>query len=140
LFYSDHFELDTTISIKKNIPLQKIQANSTIILNNLFYDTDKFDIKPESVSELNRLYSFLKQNPKVTIEIGGHTDSIGSEVYNKELSLNRAESVKIFLTEKGISPDRLFTKGYGFDKPIASNEEGEGRALNRRTEIRIINN
>ncbi len=138
LFYSDHFELDTAVSIKKNIPLQKIQANSTIILNNIFFDTDKFDLKSESIAELDRLYFFLRQNPSVCIEIGGHTDTIGTTEYNKELSLNRAETVKMYLAEKGIHPDRLFTKGYGFDKPVASNEEEEGRALNRRTEVRII--
>ena len=140
LFYSDHFELDTTISIKKNIPLQKIQANSSIILNNIFFDTDKYELKPESMVELDRLYYFLRQNSRVTIEVGGHTDSIGTTGYNKTLSLNRAESVKTYLAKKGISPDRLFTKGYGFDKPIARNEEEEGRAMNRRTEVRIVDN
>lgn len=140
LFYSDHFELDTTVSIKKNIPLQIIQANSTVVLNNIFFDTDKYDLKPESISELDLLYYFMEQNPSVCIEIGGHTDSIGTAAYNKNLSLKRAGSVKIYLAKKGIFPDRLITKGYGFEKPIASNEEEEGRAMNRRTEIRVVSN
>lgn len=140
LFYSDHFNLDTTISIKKNIPLQKIQQNSTIVLNNIFFDTDKYDLKPESMAELDRLFRFLNQNRSVSIEIGGHTDSIGTANYNKSLSLQRADAVKNYLSSKGIAPERINTRGYGFEKPIASNDEEEGRALNRRTEITIINN
>jgi OOP family OmpA-OmpF porin len=80
----------------------------------------------------------LKKHPQVRVEIGGHTDSIGSSSYNLELSALRAQSVKSYLIEHGISPDRLTTRGYGESMPIASNATPAGRALNRRIEFRIL--
>lgn len=108
------------------------------MLKNIFYETDKFNIKPESEVELNKLVQFLLQNPDLAIEISGHTDNVGTADYNKTLSTNRAKSVYDYLVSKGINPNRLSYAGYGFTKPIASNNTPEGRALNRRTEFKIV--
>lgn len=142
LFYSEHFSLEKLKKIEKSfildIPLKPIEIGTTIILKNIFYETDKFDLKPESEIELNKLVEFLKQNPKISIEISGHTDNVGSSEYNKNLSTNRAKTVYQYLISKGIAANRLKFAGYGFSKPIANNDTPEGRALNRRTEFKII--
>ena len=80
----------------------------------------------------------MKQNSSIKIEIGGHTDNIGSDEYNKDLSLRRAENVYYYLISKGIDEKRMSYKGYGESQPIATNETEEGRALNRRTEFKIV--
>jgi len=83
---------------------------------------------------------YLNTNPNLKIEIGGHTDNVGSKAYNKTLSENRAKSVYTYLISKGIDKDRLSYKGYDFSIPIADNATEEGRALNRRTEFKVISN
>lgn len=88
--------------------------------------------------ELNKTYEFLVNNPSVFIRIAGHTDNIGSNIYNEELSARRAEAVVNYLIDKGISPERLEFKGYGSRQPVADNTTEEGRAKNRRTELEII--
>lgn len=141
LFYSDHFALKGVYEISepyhKDVYLQPIDTGKAVVLENIFFDFDSFELKPESNAELDKLFEFLEANRSVSIEIGGHTDSIGSAAYNRELSMNRATSVMEYLIGKGIDPSRLSAKGYGFSRPVASNETEEGRALNRRTEIRI---
>ena len=81
---------------------------------------------------------FLQVNPTVKVEIGGHTDDVGSEADNQKLSENRAGEVKKFMVGRGISADRIVAKGYGEKAPMAENADEAGRALNRRTEMRII--
>jgi outer membrane protein OmpA-like peptidoglycan-associated protein len=88
--------------------------------------------------ELNKLYKFLVDNAGLKIEISGHTDNVGTEQYNVELSEKRARSVYNYLIDKGIDPKRLSYEGYGESDPIATNETEEGRAKNRRTEIKIL--
>jgi outer membrane protein OmpA-like peptidoglycan-associated protein len=95
---------------------------------------------PESHTELNKVVEYMNSNPKMKIEIGGHTDNVGTKEYNKALSQNRAKSVYNYLIEKGVSADRLSYKGYDFSIPIADNDTEEGRALNRRTEFKVISN
>ncbi len=80
----------------------------------------------------------MNDNPNISIEIGGHTDNIGSAEYNRKLSLNRSKSVYNYLTKNGINASRLSYKGYGFNVPLSDNDTEEGRALNRRTEFKII--
>ncbi|MBN1197930.1 MAG: PD40 domain-containing protein [Bacteroidales bacterium] len=142
LFYSDNFALtgirDPAKPYLKNIPLQPIKIGETVVLKNIFYDTDKYDLKPISYIELNKLVNLLKSNPSLKIEISGHTDIIGSEEHNLELSGNRAKAVFDYLVSQDISPVRMTYAGYGFSKPIDSNDTDEGRANNRRTEFRII--
>jgi outer membrane protein OmpA-like peptidoglycan-associated protein len=141
LFYSDHFMLsepspDSTYI--KNIPLQPIEMDAAIVLNNIFFDVNKFDLKPQSQAELDKLVDLLLENPAVKIEISGHTDNTGKPADNLVLSENRAKAVVSFLISKGIAAHRLTYKGYGESKPIAGNNTEEGRALNRRTEMRVV--
>jgi outer membrane protein OmpA-like peptidoglycan-associated protein len=140
LFYSENF------SIKKNtvgkpifleVPLQKIAVGKKVVLKNIFFDTNKFDLKPESKTELEKMIEFLLENPKVSIELSGYTDNIGDDAYNLELSKNRAKAVFNYLVANKILPNRLSYKGYGKTNPMATNGTEDGRANNRRTEFLI---
>lgn len=142
LFYSDNFSLKGVFHIeepyKKKIPLNPIIAGERIILKNIFFATDSYQLEKESELELNELVSFLNNNPTLKVELSGHTDNQGSDAYNLELSDNRANSVVDYLVSKGIDKERLVAKGYGLTEPIANNETSEGRAQNRRTELKIL--
>ncbi|MCR6641829.1 MAG: OmpA family protein [Sporocytophaga sp.] len=127
--------------ITKSFYLDKIKEGVSRVLRNIYFDFDKATLKSESNSELNNLYKFLSANAGVKIRIDGHTDSRGSQQYNKSLSQKRSEEVVNWLVSKGISRDRLSAKGFGESKPLASNDdEEEGRELNRRTEFVILEN
>lgn len=121
-----------------DVSVEKIAVGKTAQLNNIFFDFDKATLQKKSYAELNHFVTFMKQNPKVSIELAGHTDSKGSRTYNIDLSQRRAQSVADYLTSKGIDASRIVCKGYGPDKPIADNDTEEGRSKNRRTEIIII--
>jgi outer membrane protein OmpA-like peptidoglycan-associated protein len=108
------------------------------VLNNVFFDTDRSTLKKESEVELEKLCELMKSNPKIRVEIAGHTDNQGSKEHNLTLSRNRAKAVYDYLVAHGIKADRMRYKGYGFDQPVASNDTPEGRALNRRTEFKIV--
>jgi outer membrane protein OmpA-like peptidoglycan-associated protein len=142
LFYSDNFSLKGNWSIIepfiKNIPLQPIKVGESVVLRNIFFETAKYDLKTESVIELDKLVAFLKTNDKLKIEISGHTDNIGTKEYNQILSENRAKSVYNYLIEIGIDKARLTFKGFGDTKPIDTNDTDAGRSNNRRTEFKII--
>ncbi|HPH63218.1 MAG TPA: OmpA family protein [Paludibacteraceae bacterium] len=139
LFHSDYFATRDSFKFeKKGVKMEKIEIGKKIILKNIFFDFDKFTLKKESYMELDRLVAFLKENPRVRIELSGHTDIKGSHDYNITLSENRALAAFNYLVNKGIAKNRMEHKGYGPDKPIADNATDEGRALNRRTEITII--
>ncbi|HEY4800404.1 MAG TPA: OmpA family protein [Bacteroidia bacterium] len=120
------------------IILKKIEAGKNIVLNNIFFDFDKASLRPDSKPELQRVVNVLKDNPSMKIEISGHTDNKGSATYNLKLSESRAKSVVDYLIAAGIEKSRLTFKGYGFLKPIASNETEEGRQQNRRTEFKVV--
>ena len=136
LFHSGHIGKNDSIEIRvsQQIDLPRIEIGRSLTLKNVFFDFDLFDLKPESKAELNRLFAFLRQNPRVHLQLAGHTDSWGPHEHNITLSLNRARVVYSYLVNKGINPNRLTYVGYGPDRPIATNETAEGRALNRRTE------
>jgi len=141
LFYSDNFFLtnhspDSTY--EKNIPLQPIEANASVVLKNVFFDVNKFDLKPESEAELDIVVQLMNENPTVKIQIGGHTDNVGKPADNLILSNNRAKSVVTYLISKGIPAARLSAKGFGETQPVADNKTEEGKALNRRTEMKVI--
>ncbi|NJK86035.1 MAG: OmpA family protein [Bacteroidales bacterium] len=142
MFYSDNFSFKGNFSktepYLKDVPLLPIKVGETIVLKNIFYDFNSYQLKSESKIELNRLVGFLVQYPSVKIEISGHTDNVGSEEYNLSLSENRAKEVANYLINSGISAERLTSKGYGFTKPVSGNETEEDRSQNRRTEITII--
>lgn len=142
LFYSEQYDLSST-SIKdkkfiRKILLQPIEKEKHIHLNNLYFDTDKYDILPESYAELLILLDFLNINPYLRIEISGHTDNKGEATKNKTLSNNRANAVYNYLLQHGVKIDRMVKIGYGDTKPISDNDTEEGRQLNRRTDIKII--
>lgn len=141
VFHSEHIALDGEHKDKpllKNILLNPILSGTAITLNNIFFKTDQYDLEPTSLAELEKIFTFLQQNPQVRIEIGGHTDNTGSAEYNYQLSLKRAEAVSEYLIQRGIDPARIQAKGYGFDKPADENFSEKGRARNRRTELKIL--
>lgn len=123
--------------VNRDIFLVPVKEGETYLLNNIFFETNKAELKPESANELDRLVTLLKENINMAIEISGHTDNQGSAEYNKTLSQNRVNSVVNYLIEKGIEASRLKGIGYGKIKPIASNDTEEGRAQNRRVEFTI---
>jgi outer membrane protein OmpA-like peptidoglycan-associated protein len=110
----------------------------TFVLENVYFDYNKWDIKPESYPALNNLYDQLKADPQMKIEVGGHTDSDGPDAFNMQLSQRRADAVRQYLVNKGIAANRILTKGYGETAPIADNNTEAGKAKNRRTEIKVI--
>jgi outer membrane protein OmpA-like peptidoglycan-associated protein len=118
--------------------LTPINNNSVFVLRNLFFDTDKYDLKPESAEELLQLVELMKMNPKMEVMITGHTDNQGAADYNVKLSENRAASVVAYLVKAGIASARLKWKGYGDSRPAAANDTEEGRAKNRRIELVIL--
>lgn len=141
LFYSENFSLknhDPTKSFTLEIPLSKIRVGNSIVLNNVFFDSNKYELKSTSKTELNKLATFLIQNPKLIVEISGHTDDVGTDSNNLTLSSNRAKSVVAYLAKMGAPIDNISAKGYGETQPIADNKTEAGRAKNRRTEFRIL--
>jgi outer membrane protein OmpA-like peptidoglycan-associated protein len=110
----------------------------SVRINNIFFDFNKSELKPESYLELDRLFNFLKDNSDIKVEISGHTDNVGTDEYNMNLSQARANTVKDYLVEKGIESIRIISKGYGESKPVSTNDTEEGRQLNRRVEFKII--
>ncbi len=140
LFHSENFSLadnNPTEPYQLNIKLQPLKTGESVVLKNIFFETNSFELKKESTVELDKLSQLLKDNPAMKIEIGGHTDNIGSDQSNQTLSENRAKAVNDYLVKAGIVATRLTYKGYGKTKPIATNDTEEGRALNRRTEFTV---
>ncbi|HMJ69244.1 MAG TPA: OmpA family protein [Cyclobacteriaceae bacterium] len=138
-------ELVTNITLDTLIVLDRKNTITAFRLQNVYFDLDKWDIKPEAAAELDKLVELLNDNPDIAqIELSSHTDSIASRDYNITLSQRRAESTKNYIVKKGISGERIVAKGYGEDKPIARNtnpdgtDNFDGRARNRRTEFRIL--
>lgn len=139
-----YLPLEKTISIEDfrtqkvkrlDFDLTPLRKGEKMILDNVYFDANKSIIKPESFEEMNRLYDFLKINPGVIIEIGGHTNGLCSETYCEKLSLNRANAVREYLVTKGIAAARITAFGYGSKQPIDSNTTPEGRKRNQRVEI-----
>jgi outer membrane protein OmpA-like peptidoglycan-associated protein len=129
---------------QKNIDLSPLivtspQPEAVIVLNNVFFDFDKATLKPESYPELNRLVTFLNNNAGVNVQIAGHTDSVGPEPYNLDLSKRRANSVVQYLYDKGVTKEKVKTVFFGETKPIDTNATREGRQKNRRVEFKIVN-
>ena len=107
------------------------------MLRNIFFDTDKYILKPESLTELKNLLALMKKNASLKLELGGHTDAMGKTKHNLELSKNRAKAVYEFLIQNGIPATRLSFEGYGALRPVDTNDTEQGRANNRRTEFTI---
>jgi outer membrane protein OmpA-like peptidoglycan-associated protein len=141
LFHSENFDIPNTAAyqeVVKDVALKNVAVGSKIILKNIFFDFDKATLRPESTNELERLTKLLVDVPTLKIEISGHTDSKGADDYNKKLSNSRAKSVVDYLISKGIAADRLTFVGYGEEQPIDSNDNDNGRQMNRRTEFKIL--
>jgi outer membrane protein OmpA-like peptidoglycan-associated protein len=141
LFYSSSFFLEKSGKdniFKKDIPLTPIEAGSTIVLNNVFFNTGSAELQPASTIELEKLVQLLSDNVGLRIEISGHTDNIGKAADNLTLSNNRAKAVVNFLIQKGIAARRLTANGLGATQPIADNSTEEGRSMNRRTELKVL--
>lgn len=137
LFYSENFSTDQE-NQEKQVFLTPIKTGESLVLNNIFFETNSHTLLPTSHAELNTVIELLQNNPSIKLLVEGHTDNVGNAEHNIKLSQQRAEAIVNYLTEKGIEPSRLKAKGYGFSKPIADNNTEEGRAMNRRTEIKII--
>jgi outer membrane protein OmpA-like peptidoglycan-associated protein len=110
----------------------------TFVLENVEFDFGKATLRPQSYQTLDDLVDYLKRKPDQRIEIGGHTDNVGSDAKNLKLSLERANSIVGYLTAKGVDSSRLEAKGYGAEEPIEENDTEEGRQKNRRTEVKIL--
>ena len=140
LFHSENIELLSGTPEEpflKNVGMKQLSVGETVVLKNVFFETNKYDLKDESRVELMKLHSFMQNNPAVSIEISGHTDNVGNDNDNQILSENRAQAIYNFLIENGIEADRLSYKGYGETQPIDTNDTEEGRANNRRSEFKI---
>jgi len=141
LFHSENVDIPNTTGyqeINKDIKLLKFLKGSGIILRNIFFDTGKSILREESNTELNRLWVLLNENPSLKIEIQGHTDNVGGLEYNNKLSTSRSKAVVDYLIGKGIDSNRLTFKGYGYSKPLTTNETPEGRQINRRVQFQIL--
>lgn len=151
LFHSENFDIpkgsDYT-EYKKDVYMKKIEVGESIVLKNIFFDLNKYSLRPESKSELERLIKLMNDNPNLKIELSGHTDSRGSVALNKELSINRAKAVVDYLVNAGISRDRLQSAGYASERPIVTDaqiaamkttkEKEAAHQENRRTEFKIL--
>lgn len=140
---SDNLDLTAVSSYKeitRDLYLVPIEVGTTIRLNNIFFDVNKTELRAESFPELDRLVGIMLQNSKMQIQIGGHTDNVGSDEANLSLSQGRAKAVCDYLTKAGIDNQRISYMGYGETKPEATNDTESGRQLNRRVEFTILKN
>lgn len=137
-------ELVTNITLDTTLVLERISLDKIFVLDNIYYDLDKADIRTDAAKELDKLVQLLIDNPEIKIELSSHTDSIATVEYNINLSQRRAESAVNYIVQRGISPDRLVAKGYGELRPVARNTNPDGtdnpagRDRNRRTEFKIL--
>jgi outer membrane protein OmpA-like peptidoglycan-associated protein len=137
-------ELVTNITLDTMMVLDKIEINKVFVLDNIYYNFARWEIRPDAAKELDKLVQLLQDNLEINIELSSHTDSIDTEAYNLQLSQKRAESAVQYLIQHGIAPNRLVAKGYGESKPIARNTNPDGtdnpvgRQKNRRTEFKIL--
>lgn len=139
LFYSENIQMHREGSILlKNFKLQPLEVGEQVRLDNIFFEFNSYELKDESVTELNKIIKFMESNPFLVVEIGGHTDNSGSESYNLDLSEQRAQSVKNALVQRGLPSRRIQTKGYGMYVPLNDNSSEKEKAINRRTELKII--
>lgn len=125
------------VELEKVLVLRKLIAGKIIVLKNVFFDYDKYTLRSASLAELEKVLQLMEEYPNMELDVWGHTDIKGSDSYNKTLSMNRAKVVYNWLINQGISKNRLSYDGFGYHKPIATNDTDEGRQLNRRTELHI---
>ncbi len=141
LFHSENFDIphaEGYQEIIKDVELKSMKKGSIVILRNVFFDYNKYSLRPESNTELNRLVKILVENPEMRIEISGHTDSDGTDEHNITLSKNRSEAVVNYLITNGISKSRLEFRGAGEKEPIDTNATEAGRQNNRRVQFQVL--
>ena len=141
IFHSENIDIPADAAfeeITKDISFQRMDIGNKVVMNNVFFGYNESSIRPESRNEIERLALLLFTNPSTKIEVSGHTDSKGGAEYNQTLSEARAKSVVDYLLMLDVDEDQVSFIGYGKTQPIASNDTAEGRAKNRRTEIKII--
>jgi outer membrane protein OmpA-like peptidoglycan-associated protein len=142
LFHSENFGFDKIYSrtepFLKDIALNPIEIGERIVLRNVFYQTDSFALDSKSLVELDKVVMFMEATPSLVVEIGGHTDNTGSQEHNLWLSGKRAGEVAAYLVARGILQERIEFRGYGMEVPVTTNETEDGRALNRRTELKVL--
>jgi len=124
--------------VTRDFYVTPLEVGQSVDIENIFFETGKSKLKEESYRSLNALVEFFQEYPNVKVEIGGHTDNVGSAATNKRLSKERARSVALYIIEQGISKDRFQARGFGPDKPKATNKTKEGRARNRRVDFTIM--
>ena len=142
-FYSNKFEVPEKAiyeEIKRDITLKPIEKGARVVLNNIFFETGKATLTQESYIELGKAVALLNANKKMVVEVGGHTDNVGSDEANMKLSHERAKAVRTYLVKAGIAAVKMQSKGYGETQPVADNETEVGRKANRRTEFVILEN
>ena len=122
---------------EKPAPKPAPKVERTIILDDVLFDFDRSNVKPEAGAILDRLVAFMKENPEKKANLSGHTDNVGRDAYNQALSERRTASVKDYVVGKGVDGGRVSGQGFGESKPIADNKTAEGRAKNRRVEIKV---
>jgi outer membrane protein OmpA-like peptidoglycan-associated protein len=118
--------------------LTKSEMGAITTLNNIFFETDSYELQERSLTELDKVVDYLEGSSGLKIEISGHTDDVGTQNYNQQLSLKRAEAVYSYLTSQGIADDTLSFKGYGQSQPAFPNDSDENRSKNRRIEFKIL--
>ncbi len=133
-----NYEASAVEPLVIDVDLDKASTGATVILNNIFFDTDKFDLREKSITELDKISRFLNENPAIRVEISGHTDDQGAVAYNQQLSQKRAKAVGDYLVTRGVQPSRLKEIGYGSKKPLKPNDSEANRQANRRIEFQII--
>jgi len=142
LFFSRNYDITGSGTAIRpyvlNIPMSPLRSGGSISLRNVFFASASAELLPESHLELDKVVRLLFVNPTVRLEVAGHTDDVGGEQDNLDLSQRRAAAVRDYLIAKGVAADRLEARDYGETKPIAPNDSEEGRAQNRRTEVKVL--
>ena len=130
----DTFQKPANLDFK----MQAIDEGKSFRINNIYFNTDAFNLNSQAQNVLNSFADFMELNPSVYVAIHGHTDNVGDEKSNLDLSSKRAKAVHDYLIEIGVNSSRLSYQGFGELKPLVSNDDLSGKATNRRTEFYII--
>lgn len=136
--HSNEMNQSKVEEIMDTLNINDIVVDSAVVLRNIIFEFNKYDLLPQTYNEVNKLFRLMVNNPKIRIKIEGHTDNIGSYNYNLQLSLRRVEAVARYLIENGINPNRIELAGYSYSYPLTSNSTEEGRKINRRVVFKII--
>jgi outer membrane protein OmpA-like peptidoglycan-associated protein len=139
-FYNTSIEVDASTSGSLNIGLLALKPNAKLLLKEIVFEYNSYELKDVSFGEIKRVIRLMKENPNLTVEVAAHTDNIGSEVFNKKLSDRRAKFVVDYMTALEVPVQKLKPNGYGKNAPIVPNDTDVNRAKNRRLELKIISN